>query len=48
MGQPVVHWEITARDPARLESFYRDMFDWSSSGDAPAKPASTGPAWLNV
>lgn len=37
MGQPVVHWEITARDPARLESFYRDMFDWSATGDAPVR-----------
>jgi uncharacterized protein len=29
MGQPVVHWEITARDAGSLESFYREMFDWS-------------------
>lgn len=28
MGKPVVHWEITARDPRKLESFYRQMFDW--------------------
>jgi len=28
MGKPVVHWEITARDPRRLETFYRQMFDW--------------------
>ena len=28
MGKPVVHWEITARDPRKLETFYRQMFDW--------------------
>lgn len=37
MGQPVVHWEITARDPARLESFYRQMFDWSTAGESPIR-----------
>lgn len=37
MGQPVVHWEITARDATRLESFYRDMFDWSITRDAPVR-----------
>jgi hypothetical protein len=29
MGKPVVHWEITARDAGRLESFYHELFDWS-------------------
>lgn len=28
MGKPVVHWEITARDPRKLEAFYSQMFDW--------------------
>lgn len=28
MGMPVVHWEITARDPRKLEDFYSQMFDW--------------------
>jgi hypothetical protein len=35
MGQPVVHWEIAARDAGRLESFYKEMFDWSITGDTP-------------
>lgn len=35
MGQPVVHWEITARDPARLESFYNKLFDWSATDGSP-------------
>ncbi len=44
MGQPVVHWEITARDPGRLEQFYREMFDWSVGRDAPIRhrPVDTG------
>jgi hypothetical protein len=36
MGQPVVHWEITARDAGSLESFYREMFDWSVT-DSPIR-----------
>ncbi|HET8627167.1 MAG TPA: VOC family protein [Thermomicrobiales bacterium] len=29
MGMPaVVHWDINARDAARLQRFYRDLFDW--------------------
>jgi predicted enzyme related to lactoylglutathione lyase len=35
MGKPVVHWEITARDAGRLETFYSDLFDWSFAGDSP-------------
>ena len=35
MGKPVVHWEITAKNADRLESFYTEMFDWSVKGDSP-------------
>ena len=35
MGKPVVHWEITARDPRRLESFYSEMFEWRVQEDSP-------------
>src|ERR1700760_2469267 len=28
MGQPVVHFEIIGRDPARLRQFYADLFGW--------------------
>jgi uncharacterized protein len=35
MGQPVVHWELTARNPRRLEGFYSDLFDWSVNGGGP-------------
>jgi hypothetical protein len=33
MGMPVVHWEITARDASRLETFYHELFDWSVRSD---------------
>ena len=29
MADPVVHFEIPARDPDRLLKFYRDMFGWT-------------------
>jgi predicted enzyme related to lactoylglutathione lyase len=35
MGQPVVHFQITARDAARLEQFYSRMFDWNVESDSP-------------
>ena len=28
MPNPVVHWEITAKDGARLQEFYARLFDW--------------------
>jgi hypothetical protein len=28
MGQPVVHFEIIGRDPARLRRFYTELFGW--------------------
>ena len=27
-ARPVVHWEIEARDPAKLKAFYAAMFSW--------------------
>jgi predicted enzyme related to lactoylglutathione lyase len=44
MGKPVVHWEITAKDAARLESFYSEMFDWSVRTDRalPYRSVDTG------
>ncbi len=26
--RPVVHWELVATDPARLATFYRELFNW--------------------
>ena len=28
-ARPVVHWEISARDPAGLRAFYGALFNWS-------------------
>src|SRR5437879_4576198 len=35
MGQPVVHFEITGRDPVKLRSYYSELFGWEfHTGDA--------------
>jgi hypothetical protein len=28
MGQPVVHFEIIGKDPARLRGYYGELFGW--------------------
>jgi predicted enzyme related to lactoylglutathione lyase len=28
MGNPVVHWELLSKDPARLSDFYEKVFSW--------------------
>jgi predicted enzyme related to lactoylglutathione lyase len=33
VGQPVVHWEIGARDGSKLQEFYRTLFDWKIQVD---------------
>jgi uncharacterized protein len=33
VGQPVVHWEIGARDGSKLHEFYRSLFDWKIAVD---------------
>ena len=33
MGQPVVHWEIGAREGSKLHEFYRTLFDWKIQVD---------------
>jgi predicted enzyme related to lactoylglutathione lyase len=35
VGQPVVHFEIIGRDPAKLRSYYGGLFGWQfQTGDA--------------
>ena len=29
MGQPVMQWQILARDPAKATEFYTNLFDWT-------------------
>jgi predicted enzyme related to lactoylglutathione lyase len=33
MGQPVMQWQIVARDPARAADFYTKLFDWEMTTD---------------
>lgn len=28
MGNPVVHWELMSKDPAKVAAFYEKIFDW--------------------
>lgn len=35
MGQPVIHWEIAARDAKRIQQFFAALFDWQVSADNP-------------
>jgi predicted enzyme related to lactoylglutathione lyase len=43
MGQPVVHFEVTGRDPAKLRSFYGELFDWQFDTTAPVAEAISTP-----
>ncbi len=41
MGQPVVHFEIIGTDPARLRSYYGELFGWEfHTGDAATEAVS--------
>ena len=41
MGQPVVHFEIIGRDPARLREYYGELFNWNFEvGDAASEAVS--------
>jgi uncharacterized protein len=41
MGQPVVHFEIIGRDPAKLRSYYGELFGWAfQTGDAATEAVS--------
>lgn len=36
-GHPVVHWEITARDPQALHTFYESVFGWKIDANNPMR-----------
>jgi len=44
MGCPVVHFEIGCRDRARIETFYRRLFDWNINpmGVVDSSPSGIG------
>jgi uncharacterized protein len=35
MGQPVVHFEVIAKDAEKLQSYYSDLFGWKIDSDNP-------------
>lgn len=35
MGNPVVHWEINAKDGKKLREFYGSLFDWKIDTNNP-------------
>jgi predicted enzyme related to lactoylglutathione lyase len=39
MGQPVVHFEITGKDPKGLRSYYGDLFGWEFDTSGPVSEA---------
>ena len=43
MGQPVVHFEVTGKDPAKLRSYYGALFGWEFDTSAPVAAAISEP-----
>jgi uncharacterized protein len=43
MGQPVVHFEIIGNDPAKLRSYYGDLFGWEFDTSSPVSEAVSQP-----
>jgi len=39
MGQPVVHFEVIGEDPAKLRSYYSDLFGWEFDTSSPLSEA---------
>jgi predicted enzyme related to lactoylglutathione lyase len=39
MGNPVVHFEVTGKDPEKLRGFYGALFEWEFDTSAPVAPA---------
>jgi len=43
MGQPVVHFEIIGTDPAKLRSYYGELFGWEFDTSSPVSDAVSEP-----
>ena len=43
MGQPVVHFEVTGRDPAKLREYYGDLFGWEFDTTGPVSASVSEP-----
>jgi len=44
MGQPVVHFEIIGKDPAKLRSYFGELFGWKFDTSSPVAEAVSEPA----
>ena len=43
MGQPVVHFEIIGKDPAKLRSYFGELFGWEFDTSSPVAEAVSEP-----
>lgn len=43
MGQPVVHFEITGKEPEKLRSYYGELFGWEFDTSGPISGAVSEP-----
>jgi hypothetical protein len=43
VAQPVVHFEISGRDPAALRAYYAELFGWEYDTDSPVAPGVSDP-----
>jgi predicted enzyme related to lactoylglutathione lyase len=54
MGQPVVHFEIVARDAGRIQSYYSELFGWEIDSTNPmnyglvAREGNTNPDGIGI
>jgi uncharacterized protein len=54
MGQPVVHFEVIAKDPEKIQSYYSDLFGWDINADNPvnygivAREGNTNPDGIGI
>lgn len=39
MGQPVVHFEVTGKNPEKLRGYYGDLFGWQFDTNSPVAAA---------
>jgi predicted enzyme related to lactoylglutathione lyase len=44
MGQPVVHFEIIGKDPAKLHAYFGELFGWNFDLPSPVSEAVSEPA----
>ena len=44
MGQPVVHFEIIGKDPAKLRNYFGELFGWEFDLPSPVSEAVSDPA----